>query len=173
MKAPFVITVAVTAILLAVTVSAFSITSTDYEEGLKHFLLLFDDFFQDRVTNNNISTTQFWNGKVLCENVVGGSDADHCTDDGGVGGGGDIKSGAAPFLYNDTDTIYFNDTYGNDTYIRQGFETDPQWFLNYSSNVSSTNDLVTYNSVIWLNTSSGLCIKGDISGSNITITTDC
>ena len=38
--------------------------------------------------------------------------------------GGDPKDAGAPYLYNDSTTIYFNDTYGNSTYIPWDNESD-------------------------------------------------
>ena len=62
-------------------------------------------------------TAERINASLDCHYLTGGSDTDYCADDiGGGGAGGTAKSGAQPYLYNDTNTIYFNSSYANLSY---------------------------------------------------------
>jgi len=62
--------------------------------------------------------------------------------------GGNIKKGGLPYLYNDTDAIYWNDTYGNITYLRI-VDAETNWTRIINDNTTqetAISGLVTSNS---------------------------
>lgn len=105
-----------TIFLVGISSAQFTINQKDTFDGLKHFIIHFQEFFEDYTKTHNITTTHYYNGNLLCDNIVGGTDGDFCSD--ASGSGGNSKVGGSPFLYNDSTTIYFNSTYGNLTYVQ-------------------------------------------------------
>ena len=70
------------------------------------------------------------NKSVSCSDIIGGSDGDYCTDATGSGGG---QNTSGIYLYNDTNTHYFNDTHAD---INLGVNSSDYWDGRDSANTT-------------------------------------
>lgn len=109
----------------------------------------FDDTFAIwNVTNltstGNITANEFI-GQISCTQIYNGSDGDFCSDAGGAG-----KNASGPYLYNDTYTIYLNETYLNLTIDYRENDTTYSHLTNFTDDLGNrgythltnfTNDL--------------------------------
>ena len=92
-------------------------------------------FFLDAV--NNATTTNYFQKIIATQFCFYNGSCLSLNGSGGGGGTGPGKAGAAPWLYNDTTSIYWNSTYGNNTYC---LITE---LTNYTGNWSAEKDYQT------------------------------